>query len=59
MLLLRGGRHVLLEKPAARTSAELEPVMAAAARGGVKVHVGFNGRYNQLLRKESEYDHRA
>tara|TARA_B110000971_G_scaffold109126_1_gene111773 strand:- start:401 stop:1399 length:999 start_codon:yes stop_codon:yes gene_type:complete len=45
------GKHVLVEKPAARTAAELVPVMAAAAKHGVKVHVGFNHRYHRSLRK--------
>src|SRR5438067_8370485 len=44
------GRHVLVEKPAARRSAELEPVIAAAERAGVRVRVGFNHRYHRALR---------
>jgi len=48
------GKHVLVEKPAARTASELEPVMAAAAKHGVKVHVGFNHRYHRSLRKAKE-----
>ena len=48
------GKHVLVEKPAARTAAELEPVMAAAQQFGVKVHVGFNHRYHRSLRKARE-----
>jgi predicted dehydrogenase len=48
------GKHVLVEKPAARTAAELVPVMAAAAKHGVKVHVGFNHRYHRSLRKAKE-----
>jgi len=48
------GKHVLVEKPAARTAAELVPVMAAAAAHGVKVHVGFNHRYHRSLRKAKE-----
>ncbi len=34
--------------------AELEPVMAAAERSGVKVHVGFNHRYHRAFRKARE-----
>ncbi len=49
------GKHVLVEKPAARNPAELEPVMAAAMlaaqRHGVKVHVGFNHRYHRAFRQ--------
>jgi predicted dehydrogenase len=48
------GKHVLVEKPAARNSSELEPVMEAAAKHGVKVHVGFNHRYHRSLRKAKE-----
>ncbi len=48
------GKHVLVEKPAARNAAELEPVMAMAAKHGVKVHVGFNHRYHRSLRKAKD-----
>ncbi len=48
------GKHVLVEKPAARSATELEQVIAAALRNGVKVHVGFNHRYHRALRKAKE-----
>ena len=48
------GKHVLVEKPAARSTRELEPVMAAAKKKGVKVHVGFSHRYHRALRKAKE-----
>ena len=48
------GKHVLVEKPAARNAAELVPVMAAVKEHGVKVHVGFNHRYHRSLRKAKE-----
>jgi len=48
---VEAGKHVLVEKPAARFPLELEPVLAAAERRGVKVHVGFNHRYHRALRK--------
>jgi predicted dehydrogenase len=51
---VEAGKHVLVEKPAARNAAELEPVMEAAAKHGVKVHVGFNHRYHRSLRKAKE-----
>lgn len=51
---IEAGRHVLVEKPAARTAAELLPVMEAAKRHGMKVHVGFNHRYHRALRKAKE-----
>lgn len=45
------GRHVLVEKPAACRAAELEPLIARAAEGSVKVRVGFNHRYHRAFRK--------
>ena len=48
------GKHVLVEKPAARTAAELIPVMVAVKEYGIKVHVGFNHRYHRSLRKAKE-----
>ncbi|MCR4348012.1 MAG: Gfo/Idh/MocA family oxidoreductase [Sulfuricaulis sp.] len=52
---IEAGKHVLVEKPAARNPTELEPVMAAvAARHDVKVHVGFNHRYHRAFRKARE-----
>jgi predicted dehydrogenase len=51
---IAAGKHVLVEKPAARNPAELEPVIAAAERRGVKVHVGFNHRYHRAFRKARE-----
>ncbi len=54
---VEAGKHVLVEKPAARTPTELEPVMRAAESRGVKVHVGFNHRYHRAFRKAREiYD---
>ena len=51
---IEAGKHILVEKPAARSASELEPVMAAAGKKGVKVHVGFNHRYHRSLRKAKE-----
>lgn len=51
---IEGGKHVLVEKPAARRAAELEPVTAAAERRGRLVRVGFNHRYHAALRKARE-----
>jgi predicted dehydrogenase len=48
---IRAGKHVLVEKPAARTAAELEPVIAEAARRDVRVRVGFNHRYHRAFRQ--------
>lgn len=51
---IEAGKNVLVEKPGARTPAELAPVMAAADRRGVKVRVGFNHRYHRAFRKARE-----
>lgn len=51
---IEAGKHVLVEKPAARTSSELEPVLEAAARARVLVRVGFNHRYHPALVKAQE-----
>ncbi len=48
---VRSGKHVLVEKPAARNAAELRPVLDAARATGAKVHVGFNHRYHRALQK--------
>ncbi|OGV25983.1 MAG: LmbZ [Legionellales bacterium RIFCSPHIGHO2_12_FULL_37_14] len=48
---IESGKHVLVEKPAARTPSELEPIIHAAERHQVKVHVGFNHRYHRAMRK--------
>lgn len=47
---LAAGKHVLVEKPAARRAAELAPVMALAARHGRLVRVGFNHRFHPAVR---------
>jgi len=51
---IQAGKHVLVEKPAARHPQELEPVMAAAAEIGVKVRVGFNHRYHRAMLKAKQ-----
>ena len=50
----RAGKHVLVEKPAARRSVELDAVIAAASQTRVQVRVGFNHRYHPALRKAHE-----
>jgi predicted dehydrogenase len=51
---VRAGKHVLVEKPGARRSAELSPVIAAARAARVRVRVGFNHRYHPALLKAKE-----
>jgi predicted dehydrogenase len=45
------GKHVLVEKPAARCAGELKPVVEAARKAGVSVKVGFNHRFHPAFRK--------
>jgi len=48
------GKHVLIEKPAARSASELEPIIATAAKTGALVRVGYNHRFHPALRKAKE-----
>jgi len=50
----RHGKHVLVEKPAARRAAELAPVIEAARASGAVVKVGFNLRFHPALLKARE-----
>jgi predicted dehydrogenase len=49
MAAIQAGKHVLVEKPAARRSDELGPVIDIAKQKGVLVRVGFNHRYHPAL----------
>jgi predicted dehydrogenase len=51
---VEAGKHVIVEKPAARSVAEIDTVIAAAAAGRRLVRVGFNHRYHPALRKARE-----
>ena len=51
---LESGKHVLVEKPSARNSSELQPVVDAARRLGLTVRVGFNHRFHPALLKAKE-----
>jgi predicted dehydrogenase len=48
---IEAGKHVLLEKPAARSAAELQPLVDAALRRGVVARVGFNHRFHPALKR--------
>lgn len=48
---IRAGRHVLMEKPAARSAAELKPLLAAAREKNVRVRIGYNHRYHPALQE--------
>ena len=47
-------KHVFVEKPGARLSGELIPLMSAAEQMGVMVRVGFNHRYHRSVLKAQE-----
>lgn len=46
---LEAGKHVFVEKPAARNVAEIDAIIAAAAKSQRLVRVGFNHRYHPAL----------
>ena len=46
---LDAGKHVLVEKPAARNVRELDRVIEAQQRSGKLVHAGFNHRYHPAI----------
>ena len=48
---IAAGKHVLVEKPAARHVSELRPLLTLAGQKNVLVHVGFNHRYHRAFRK--------
>lgn len=51
---VENGKHVLVEKPAARSSNELQAVIEASTKNSVKVRVGFNHRHHRSVRKARE-----
>lgn len=51
----RAGKHVLVEKPAARNAQELDEVIVASQEKDVQVRVGFNHRYHPALLKAREF----
>ncbi|MDG2272474.1 MAG: Gfo/Idh/MocA family oxidoreductase [Halioglobus sp.] len=46
---VRAGKHVLLEKPGARSPGEISELQEAAESQGVQVHVGFNHRFHPAM----------
>ena len=45
LAMLRAGKHVLVEKPMATTTAECQAMMASAERAGVQLMVNFHNRW--------------
>ncbi len=48
------GKHILIEKPAARSAKELKGLMDVVERKNIKAKVGFNLRYHPALIKAKE-----
>ncbi|MEY4385788.1 MAG: hypothetical protein RLY20_1071 [Verrucomicrobiota bacterium] len=57
MQAVQAGKHVLVEKPAGITVAELEKLQALAAKHGVLVRTGYNHRYHPACLKALEIFH--
>ena len=51
---IRAGKHVLIEKPAAISTAEIDHLSSFARERQVAVRVGYNHRYHPALRKARE-----
>jgi len=51
---VRAGKHVLVEKPAARSARELLPVLSSAKKARVQVRLGYNHRFHRAFRKARE-----
>lgn len=51
---VNAGKHILVEKPAARKATELVSVIESAKKTGVLTRVGFNHRYHRAFRKARE-----
>lgn len=48
---LSAGKHVFVEKPAARYAGELIPILKFLETSNLKVRVGFNHRYHRAIQK--------
>src|SRR5207249_6643256 len=54
LAVIKAGKHVLIEKPAALNAGQIDDAIEAARAAGVRVRVGFNHRYHPALRKARE-----
>ena len=45
------GKHIFCEKPIAHSLAEIDEALAAVAKAGVKLQVGFNRRFDANFRR--------
>lgn len=50
---LESGKHVMCEKPMAKTSAEAQKMLEAAERTGKKLTIGYNNRFRRQLVPEA------
>jgi len=51
VMAAEAGKHVLVEKPAARRARELPPLIDAVERAGVVAKVGFNHRFHPAFQR--------
>ncbi len=51
---IRAGKHVIIEKPAGISVAEIDTLLAAAQTSGSLVRVGYNHRFHPALQKARE-----
>ncbi|MCB4757625.1 MAG: Gfo/Idh/MocA family oxidoreductase [Elusimicrobia bacterium] len=51
---VQSGKHVLVEKPAARNAGELRPVVEEAKKRKITVKTGFNHRFHPGMQKAKE-----
>jgi predicted dehydrogenase len=49
LLAAQAGKHVLMEKPCAATSAEISEVVRETDRNGVRLKAGYNHRYHPAI----------
>ena len=47
----QAGKHMLIEKPGARTATELQPVLEEVRRRGLVAKVGFNHRFHPSMQR--------
>jgi len=59
LVAVKLGKHVLVEKPAAISTKELDDIAAAAQKTGALVRVGYNHRYHPAALKALELFHRG
>ena len=51
---IKAGKHVLVEKPAAKCANEIKILLEETNKSSVKIHVGFNHRYHKAMIKAKE-----